>query len=155
MKRKPKELSEVEIFNRVASYCAAAERCCLDVRNTLQRLEVPDDVADRVIAALVREKYIDEARYCRAFIHDKYRFAKWGRVKIVQMLKMKKIPGDIYAPLLDEVIDPEEYLSILRALLAAHRRSIRAGSEFELRNKLVRFAVGRGYEFDEIQAALE
>ena len=43
-------------------------------------------------------------------------------------------------------IDEEEYLSILRDLLASKRKSIHAKDDYELNGKLMRFAVSRGFE---------
>ena len=98
---------------------------------------------------LVQEKYIDESRYCRAFINDKVRFARWGRIKIAQALRQKQIPSSLYLPLLDE-IDEACYSEQLRRLLEAKQREVKGRNAYERKAKLVRFALGRGYEMDEI-----
>ncbi len=56
--------------------------------------------------------------------------------------------------MLDEV-DDEEYLSVLRPLLKQKRRSTKAESDYELNQKLVRFALGRGYTYDIIRQCLD
>ena len=89
-----------------------------------------------------------------AFVNDKYRFAKWGKVKIGQALLLKKIPQSVYWPFLNE-IDKEEYIGILRKLLAAKKKSVRAENEFELTNKLVRFALSRGFEMKDIRLCMD
>ena len=103
-----------------------------------------------IINRLEQEKYIDEERFCRAFIHDKYRFAKWGKIKIGQALQLKKIPQRVFSPYLNE-IDEDEYLTILNNLLMTKRKSVHAENEFELTNKLVRFALSRGFEMKDIR----
>lgn len=155
MNRSSKELSEADYLKKMEAYCARAEHCCSEVSDKLKRSGVSDEAIERILDTLQQEKYIDEERYCRAFIRDKYRFAKWGRVKIAQMLKTKKIPRSLYFPLMDEIIDPEEYRSVLRTLLVVQRRSIRACDQRELYNKLIRFAIGRGFEIEEIQSAID
>jgi regulatory protein len=102
-----------------------------------------------LIAHLLKERYIDEARYAVAFVRDKYRFNQWGRVKIQQALRMKRIrPEDIAAGL--EAIDEEEYLENLRQLINQKRRSVKGASDYERNGKLIRFAIGRGYEMRDI-----
>ncbi len=115
--------------------------------------QVPDDVQQRVIGRLADERYIDDDRYARAFVHDKVRYAKWGRRKIEQALYMKRIPDDAIAAALDEV-DASEYVEILRPMLQAKAKSIKADSPYELEMKLMRFAAGRGFSVEEAKAAM-
>ena len=148
------EMTEMEVLNKVASYCSTAEHCRSEVVEKMQRWGVPYDVVERVADKLEQEKFIDEERFCRAFVNDKYRFAKWGKVKIGQALLLKKIPQSVYWPFLNE-IDKEEYIGILRKLLAAKKKSVRAENEFELTNKLVRFALSRGFEMKDIRLCMD
>ena len=80
------EITETDALSRVAAYCSTAEHCRAEVTEKLQRWGIPYDAIDRIINRLEQEKYIDEERFCRAFIHDKYRFAKWGKMKIAQAI---------------------------------------------------------------------
>lgn len=144
------EITETDALSRLAAYCSTAEHCRAEVTEKLQRWGMPYDAIGRIINRLEQESYIDEERYCRAFIHDKYRFAKWGKIKIGQALVLKKIPQRTFSPFLNE-IDEEEYLTVLNSLLAAKRKSIHAENEFELNNKLVRFALSRGFEMKDIR----
>lgn len=143
------EFTETEALNRLAAYCSTAEHCRSEVAEKLQRWGIAYDVIDRIIERLEQEKFIDEERYCRAFIRDKYRFAKWGKVKIGEALVLKKIPRYTFATYLNE-IDEEEYLGILNNLLASKRKSVHAENEYELNNKLIRFALSRGFEMKDI-----
>ena len=147
------EITETEALSRVAAYCSTAEHCRAEITEKLQRWSIPYDAIDRILARLEQEKYIDEERYCRAFVRDKYRFDKWGKVKIGQALQLEKIPQSVYFPFLNE-IDEEEYLSILSGLLAAKRKSVRAENEYERNNKLVRFALSRGFEMKDIRRCI-
>ena len=139
------EITETDALSRVAAYCSTAEHCRAEVTEKLQRWGIPYDTIDRIINRLEQEKYIDEERFCRAFIHDKYRFAKWGKIKIGQALQLKKIPQSVFYRYLNE-IDEDEYLAVLDNLLAVKRKSVHAENEYELNNKLVRFALSRGFE---------
>ena len=89
------EITETEALNRVAAYCSTAEHCRAEIAEKLQRWGIAYDAIDRIINRLEQEKYIDEERFCRAFINDKYRFAKWGKMKIGQALQLKKISSSV------------------------------------------------------------
>lgn len=148
------EITEDDALGRMMAYCASAEHCRAEVVEKMQRWGLPYDAVDRIVERLEQERYIDEERYCRAFIRDKYLFAKWGKVKIGQALQLKKISSMIYRPFFEE-IDEDEYLSILKKLLAAKRKSVRAENAYELNVKLMRFALSRGYEMKDIRRCLD
>ncbi|MDD3038540.1 regulatory protein RecX [Bacteroides sp.] len=148
------QLTEEEALNKVASYCSSAEHCRAEINDKLQRWGIAYGAITRILSQLEAEKYIDDERYCRAFVTDKFRFAKWGKVKIAQGLYMKKIPSDMVWRYLNE-IDEEEYLLILNGLLATKRKSIHAQNEFEQNQKLIRFAMSRGFEIKDIKRCIE
>ena len=149
-----KEMTEQEAYLQLAALCAQAEHCQQEMRDKMRRWEMVPEVQERVIARLVKERYIDDERYARAFVKDKIRYNKWGRRKVQQGLWTKRIDDDIQQRVLDE-IDDEEYLAVLKPLLAQKRKSIKAQSDYELNQKLVRFALGRGFTFDIIRQCLD
>lgn len=148
-----KELTEEQLFYRLSALCAKAEHCRQEMAAKMRTWQVPDDVQQRIIGRLTKERYIDDERYARAFVHDKVRYAKWGRRKIEQALYMKRIPDDAIAAALDDV-DTSEYVEILRPMLQAKAKSIKADSPYELEMKLLRFAAGRGFSVEEAKAAM-
>ncbi len=148
------QLTDEEALNRVASYCSAAEHCRAEISEKLQRWGIAYETITGILNRLEAEKYIDDERYCRAFINDKFHFDKWGKMKIAQGLYMKKIASDMAWRHLNE-IDQQEYLSVLRSLLASKRKSIHASSEFELNGKLMRFAISRGFELKDIRLCID
>ena len=148
-----KELTEEQLFNRLSALCARAEHCSQEMAAKMRLWQVPDDVQQRVIERLTKERYIDDGRYAHAYVHDKVRYARWGRRKIEQALYMKRIPDDAIAAALGEV-DQSEYIEILRPMLQAKAKSIKADSQYELEMKLMRFAAGRGFSVEEAKAAM-
>ena len=146
-------ITEDIALNKLASYCVSSERCKSDLIDKLKRWELPVDAIERVIAKLEKEKFIDEERFCRAFVKDKFRFAKWGKKKIAQALYYKNISQSISYKYLDE-INQEEYIELLTDLLNAKRKTIRAKDAFELNGKLIRFALSRGFEFEDIKLCI-
>lgn len=149
-----KETTEQEAYLQLAALCAQAEHCQQEMRDKMKRWEMAPEVQERVIARLIKERYIDDERYARAFVKDKIRYNKWGRRKVQQGLWMKRIDDDIQQRVLDE-IDNEEYLNVLIPLLKQKRKTIHAASDYELNQKLVRFALGRGFTYDIIRQCLD
>ena len=144
-----KELSENELRYKAEAYCSLTEHCISEVQDKLEGWGAAPEAAGRIIAHLLEEKYIDEQRFCKAFVRDKYRFNGWGRNKIVQALRLKHLPGEVIALGLEE-IDEEEYRSILAGLIAQKNRSVKARNDYERNGKLVRFAISRGFEMEVI-----
>ena len=105
-----KEITEPEMLHRAAAYCSAAERCIQDVQKKIDAAGLPPDASERIIARLLKERFIDESRYTRFFVNDKLRFNKWGRVKIGYELYKKNIPSPIREESL-AAIDEGEYRS--------------------------------------------
>ena len=148
-----KDMTEQEAYLQLAALCAQAEHCQQEMRDKMRRWGLDETVQNRIVTRLVKERYVDDERYARAFVNDKIRYNKWGRRKVQQALWQKYIDADIQQRVLDE-IDEIEYLDILRPLLKQKRKSIKAESDYELNQKLVRFALGRGFGFDIIRQCL-
>ena len=146
--------SEKEAYQTLAALCAQAEHCQWEMLEKMRRWEVPEEAQARVMQRLVKERYVDDERYAQAFVKDKIRYNKWGRRKVDQALWQKHIDEDIRKRVLNEV-DDEEYLSVLRPLLKQKRKSTKANSDYELNQKLMRFALGRGFTFDIIRQCID
>ncbi len=142
-----------EILYKLAARCSVSEQCLSDVEGKLAKYDLTEEERTRILRHLVEERYVDDGRYAEAYVRDKYRFNKWGRIKIAQGLRMKGIDSETISAAM-EVIDEEEYLGILRDLLKAKRKSTRGASEYEVNGKLIRFATGRGFEFGAIRQCL-
>ena len=148
-----KEMTEKDALFKLKALCSQAEHCTYEMLEKMRRWEIADDAQARIMEYLVREKYVDDERYCRLFVKDKIRYNKWGRRKVEQALMQKRISRDIYQPVLEEV-DDEEYLTILKPLLQNKRRQLKAMSEYEANGRLIRFAISRGFTMDIIRQCI-
>ena len=149
-----KQKTEQDAYLTLAALCAQAEHCQYEMLEKMRRWELDDEAQARVMQRLVSERYVDDERYARAFVKDKVRYNKWGRRKVEQALWQKHIDEDIRQQVLDE-IDDEEYISVLRPLLKQKRRSTKAANDYQLNQKLMRFALGRGFTFDIIRQCMD
>lgn len=146
-------MTSEEILYRLAARCSVSEQCLSDIEDKLKRYDLTEEERTRILRHLVEEKYVDDGRYAAAFVKEKYRFNKWGRVKIAQGLRMKGIDRETIETAM-EAIDEQEYLSILHNLLEAKRKSTKGKNDYEINSKLIRFATGRGFEFPTIRKCL-
>ena len=133
------------MLNTLAKYCSQAERCLYDVRKKMKAEKLSEESEKRIINRLVQEKFIDEKRFCRSFVNDKFKFNHWGRTKICYELKNRNISPDVYYEALDS-IDDEEYASVLSDLLKSKKRTVSGRSPQDVFQKLCRFAYSRGFE---------
>lgn len=137
--------TEAQLLNTLAKYCSLTERCLFDVRKKIRTEGLSEEVEKRIIDRLLQEKFIDEKRFVRSFVNDKFRFNHWGRVKIAHELKMKDIKQELYREALD-AIDEQEYAAVLNDMLAKKQRSVKGRSPQDIFQKLCRFAASRGFE---------
>lgn len=142
------------VLSRMQGLCARREYCTSDIRRKLlTRRETPltEQEAGQILTALQREKYLDDARYAGAFARDKASLAAWGTAKIRYALRAKGISDEDISLAL-ESIEPERSQERLRKLLESRCRNL--ADDPKCRQKLLRFALARGYDYDEINEVL-
>lgn len=149
-----KEMTGQQAYQKLTDLCARSEHCQQEMIEKMRQWGVSEEEQAQVMARLVKERYVDDERFARAFIYDKIRYNKWGRRKVEQALWMKHIDEHVSKPILDEV-DDEEYLNILRPMLKQKRKGINAKSEYEATMKLIKFALSRGFSMDIIKQCIE
>lgn len=149
-----KEMTEQQVLTRLTAECAKAEHCTGEMLEKMRRWGVDDDVQARVMAYLIKGKYVDDERFCRLFVRDKIRFNGWGRRKVEQALYQKRIDKVVSGPILD-AIDDSEYINVLRPLIRSKRKSIKAANEYERNQKLMKFALSRGFEWNIIRQCID
>jgi regulatory protein len=141
-------------YLKAAAICSRSEKCTSEIQEKLKLFGLSVEESEPVIKKLVDEKYIDDERFARAFVKDKFRFNHWGKQKIEYMLRAKKIDQEILKLAFEEIED-EGYADELLKLLTDKAKSIKSKDQYDKRNKLMRFAMGRGFESGKIYAALK
>lgn len=150
-----KEISYDQALQKMAALCSQAEHCESELREKLARAGIGTGDADRIIDYLYDEGYINNERYCRAFVRDKFNYAHWGRIKIGQALRLKHLPDALVRQALDEEMPHEAYHALLQRLLRQKDSTLPADTDaYSRRAKLIRFALGRGFTLDEVLDAV-
>ena len=144
---------KLKVLNRLRALCSRREYCVADVlKKAADGLEGDRAAAQEVVDVLVKEKYVDDLRYASAFARDKSAIQGWGEVKIRYMLSAKGVPRDVIDKALEE-IDHDKADSRLEKLLQNKLKSLKDDPQCRL--KLLRFALGRGYSYDEASHTID
>ena len=142
-------MSEKVLFKialeKAMAQCSRREYCSDDIRNKLSLWGVDNDDIGKILRILISDNFINEPRYATAFVRDKFKYNKWGKVKISAHLRGKKVPQDIISSALDS-IDNDLYIKLLRELIEAHRKSVKAKNQYDLKAKLLRYGLSKGFE---------
>ena len=142
-------MERAKALDRMMALCSRREYCRKEILAKLTRLEAEDPAG--IVETLCRERYIDELRYATAFARDKSSLQGWGSLKIRVALQAKGIPAETIAAALGEIDAPaaeERLASLLRTKL----RSLRGEPDEAVRyRKLLRFGLGRGYDYEQIK----
>ncbi|MDR3235667.1 MAG: RecX family transcriptional regulator [Prevotellaceae bacterium] len=132
---------------RLQRLCSHAEKCTDDVLKKLWAWDVAPDAATDIVAQLQASGFLDERRYVQAFVHDKCELTHWGTLKIRMALRSKKISDDIIDEAL-QAVDKLAQAKDLAHLLSVKNKSLPLVPDAERKMRLLRFAVGRGYEYE-------
>lgn len=147
------EWSLAQLCAKAEAYCAAAEHCVWEVRQKLLQWKATSEQVEDILAHLQTAHFIDEQRYCHAFVHDKLLYQGWGRIKIHVQLQAKKLPSKAIEQALQE-IDDTEYFRILDQVMASKQRTIKTNDP-QAREKTIRFLLQRGFTYEEISLRIK
>ncbi|WP_163716323.1 regulatory protein RecX [Mangrovibacterium lignilyticum] len=143
-----------DAFARLAALCSRAEKSPGAIQKKLFQWDLSEEEADPVMQRLFAEKYLDEERFARSYVRDKFRFNHWGKVKIAFQLKTEKIAASVIEMALDE-IDEADYRETVRGLMSEKIRKTKAANQYDLKAKVFRFAQSRGFETDLVFSVFE
>ena len=142
-----------KVTDRLRRLCSRREYCMNDIlMKATTALEGDREAAAKVLEVLVAEKYVDDQRYAAAYAREKAMILGWGETKIRYMLSAKKVSREVIDQALSE-IDTERASSKLQKLLETKYKSLREDPQCRL--KLLRFALGRGYSYDEVSKVVD
>jgi regulatory protein len=141
------------ILARIRHYCAYQERCSYEVDQKLTQWKVSPARIKKIRHVLLEEGFIDEQRYARIFVRSKFHINKWGRLKIRYELKSRAIPEMLISKALEE-IGEDDYLNTIRDLVRKKKSEINSGKYLNIREKIITFVTGKGFEFDLITKVL-
>ena len=141
-------------MKRAASFCAESERNVAEVERKLRKWGVDDDDIDSIIDRLKSDDFLNEERYCKAYINDRFKLNHWGKVKIRYELGKRDVDRQyIDAALAD--IDDDEYIEVLKEVVEAKRRTLKETDTYSASAKILRYALTRGFESDIVSKVIK
>jgi regulatory protein len=143
-----------EALVKASNICARQEKCISDIEKKLYDWKLDPALQEKVIAQLLKEKFIDELRYVKFYVKEKFIFNRWGKIKIRWQLKAKNIYGEPVEQELNNIND-HEYKEALSHLLIHKRKSIKDTDPYKIKSALIRFASSRGFEPDLIYKVID
>ena len=140
-------MTKKEAIQKIKRYCAYQDRCQSETRKKLYVLKLSSNEVENILCSLIEENFIDEERFAKNFVRGKFQQKKWGKIKIKQHLKLKEI-SDYCIKRGFEEITREEYLKTLNEILQKKSNKLIDDNVFRKKQKLAKYAVGKGFESD-------
>ncbi|MCY1723552.1 regulatory protein RecX [Prolixibacteraceae bacterium Z1-6] len=134
-----------QAYSKMAQLCSRSEQCSADIRKKILAYEIVDEIVDEIIEKLIAEKYIDDKRYVRAYVNDKFKINKWGKIKMRYYLKMKGLSDETIDYGLEN-IDEEKYKALLIKTMKSKAKTIKTKDKFQKMGQVIRYAQNRGFE---------
>ncbi len=155
MRRKTtKYVSKDDALKKLQRYCAYQERCHKEVRQKLYDLNIYGDDLEDIIVDLITDDFLNEERFAKMYAGGKFRIKKWGRIRIKQELKLRRISAYCIKKAMAE-IEEDDYIKTLCEVIEKRRGLVTEPNEFRLKGNLAKYAISRGFEtslvWDEIK----
>jgi len=134
-----------EAQQKLEHFCAYQERCHDEVVTKLYSLKMTPDEIDAVIVKLIADNFLNETRFACSFARGKHRMKHWGKIRIVNELKLRHITATNINIALKE-ITPEEYQDTFEQLSQKCWDSLTEKNFIKKRKKFCDYMIRRGFE---------
>lgn len=134
-----------DILQRLMKYCAGMERSTHDIVSRLEEWNVAHDQREDILEQLRLEKFLDDKRYVRSYVTEKWNLDHWGKIKIKNSLQQKNIDEDLIEDMLSS-IDDLEYTKVLDEVLQKKWKDVKYGNQLDEAKRLMMYAQSKGFE---------
>jgi regulatory protein len=134
-----------EIVHKLENYCAYQERCHVEVAEKLRGFNLSEHERNQIIVRLIEHNYLNEERFAALFTISKFHQKKWGKIRIKNELKARRISDFLISKSLKE-IPLEEYQATFHALAEKHWETIAEKNAIKKRKKYCDFLLRKGWE---------
>ena len=153
-KKSQKKLTQFLSLEKIKSWCAYQERAQQETRNKLWEFGLTAEEIEQIITQLIQENYLNEERFAMAFAGGKFRIKKWGKIKIKQELKLRKVSDYCIRKALGQ-INGNDYFATLEKIIEKKSKETKEPNKIKKQYKLIKYAMSRGYEQDLIMDAIK
>lgn len=134
-----------DVIQKIEHYCAYQERCHEEVVSKLWSMKLNSSEIDEVVVHLIEQNFLNESRFACSFARGKHRIKHWGKIRIINELKMRHINQTLINIALKE-ITPEEYVETFYLLSERHWKSLTEKNTLKKRKKFCDYMLRRGFE---------
>jgi regulatory protein len=134
-----------EALEKLQKYCAYQDRCHKEVEQKLKQMRMIPEVIDRITVLLIKEDYLNEERFAKAYVRGKFKIKKWGKVRLTLELRQRHISAYLIKEALAEIV-PEVYLQTFHSLAEKKAVSISESNPLKKKKKLADYLLYRGWE---------
>lgn len=152
--RERKTKSAQQALQALMRLCSRAEKSTGDAMRLMRTWGVPEAERQGVVDTLIAQRFISNRRYAEAYAREKSSLAGWGPKKIAMQLRVKGVEREIITEVISQY-DCDTHRERLTERLQRKLRTTKAASEYELRGKLLRYALSLGYDYDTAMASIE
>lgn len=153
--RERKTKTAQQALQSLMRLAARSEKSTGDALRLMRTWGVPEAEQRGVLDKLIADRYIDNRRYAEAYTREKSRLAGWGERKIAMQLRLKGVERETISTVLAELMADDSRAERLHEKLEKKLRSVKAANDYELRGKLLRYALGLGYDYDMAAEVIE
>ena len=154
MARQKKQINPELVLKKIEYFCSFQERCIRETEEKLKDWAVQKSLIPSILSHLLKEGFINEERFAKAFAGGKFRVNKWGRQKIEFELHLKGISDELISKAVNE-IEFENYHKVLKELILKKQREIKPEKENNIRERIISYVYSKGYEMDLILSTLK
>ena len=140
-----KSFTVAEAQTKLEYFCSYQERCHQEVVAKLHDLKMIPQAIDVIMVHLIDHNFLNEERFACSFARGKHRMKYWGKIRIVNELKFRKISQYNINTALKE-ITPDEYLETFHKLAENHWETMRENNTIKKRKKFCDFLLRKGFE---------
>ena len=126
-------------------YCSYQERCHQEVVQKCYDLGMRSNEIDLIVVHLIANDFLNEERFARAFVRGKHRIKLWGKNRIVNELKQRKISAPNIKTALTEILETE-YQDTFDKLAERHWDTIKETNIQKKKKKFCDYLLRRGWE---------
>ena len=130
---------------KLEHYCAYQDRCHEEVVQKLRTMKMDPDEIDTIIAQLITDNFLNEERFACSYARGKHRIKHWGKIRIVNELKFRKISATLIKIALKEINDIE-YFEMFEELTEKHWQTIVEKNVLKKRKKFSDYFLRKGWE---------
>jgi len=142
-------------LEKAMRYCSHQERCILDLEKRFYDWNLPKNEWERVLNNLIKDDYLNQNRFIKAFVRGKFIIKKWGKNKIIVGLIAKGVYQEkLFNVVFNSEIGEEDYFKTINELIHKKNQLINETDKLKKRDKLYRYMLNKGFESDLIVNAL-